>query len=322
MSLSGFKKKISPLYTIIIIIAIVITAVLSSNCRFSTAENVQDDHIVIASILPLAGFAEKVGGGKINVFEMVPPGASPHTYEPTPGQLEKVSNAGIYLSVGSGIEFELVWLDKIVAINDEMMLVDCSRGIELIEAFGTFNDQNSDHDDKGVYNEIEDDHNGSGADPHIWLSPINASAIVENIYLSLSEAYPENEGIFYDNKVDFQNDLEMLDRRIREILKGKIQRKIIVFHPGWSYFAREYGLEQIVIEKEGKEPSPREMVSIIESAKDSDIKIIFASPEFSPKSAEVIADEIGGNVVFISPLARDYIENLIKITEAFKESME
>ena len=322
MSLSGFKKKISPLYTIIIIIAIVITAVLSSNCRFSTAENVQDDHIVIASILPLAGFAEKVGGGKINVFEMVPPGASPHTYEPTPGQLEKVSNAGIYLSVGSGIEFELVWLDKIVAINDEMMLVDCSKGIELIEAFGTFNDQNSDHDDKGVYNEIEDDHNGSGADPHIWLSPINASAIVENIYLSLSEAYPENEGIFYDNKVDFQNDLEMLDRRIREILKGKIQRKIIVFHPGWSYFAREYGLEQIVIEKEGKEPSPREMVSIIESAKDSDIKIIFASPEFSPKSAEVIADEIGGNVVFISPLARDYIENLIKITEAFKESME
>ena len=322
MSLSGFKKKISPLYTIIIIIAIVITAVLSSNCRFSTAENVQDDHIVIASILPLAGFAEKVGGGKINVFEMVPPGASPHTYEPTPGQLEKVSNAGIYLSVGSGIEFELVWLDKIVAINDEMMLVDCSKGIELIEAFGTLNYQNSDHDDKGVYNEIEDDHNGSGADPHIWLSPINASAIVENIYLSLSEAYPENEGIFYDNKVDFQNDLEMLDRRIREILKGKIQRKIIVFHPGWSYFAREYGLEQIVIEKEGKEPSPREMVSIIESAKDSDIKIIFASPEFSPKSAEVIADEIGGNVVFISPLARDYIENLIKITEAFKESME
>ena len=309
-----------PRYTMIIIITILITVVFASNCKSSTAVNARDDHIVIASILPLAGFAEEVGGGKIDVFEMVPPGASPHTYEPTPGQLEKVSNAGIYLSVGSGIEFEIVWLDKIIAINDKMMLVDCSEGIELIEASGSLKDQNSDHDDEGVYNENE--HNRSGADPHIWLSPVNASVIVENIYVSLSELYPESEGIFYDNKVDFQNDLEILDRSIREILKGKNRRKIIVFHPSWSYFAREYGLEQVVIEKEGKEPSPREMVSIIDSAKDSGIKIIFASSEFSARSAEVIADEIGGNVVLISPLARDYIDNLIKVTEAFEKSME
>lgn len=322
MSLPGLKKIIFSHYTIIIITTIVITVVFSCSCKSSPATNAQNDHIVIASILPLAGFAEKVGGGKIDVFEMVPPGASPHTYEPTPGQLEKVSNAGIYLSVGSGIEFEIAWLDKITAINDKMMLIDCSKGIELIEASGNLNDQNSDHDDEGVYNGSEDDPDRTGTDPHIWLSPVNASIMVENIYLSLSELYPENEGIFYDNKVDFQNDLEMLDIRIREILMGKIQRKIIVFHPGWSYFAREYGLEQIVIEKDGKEPSPRDMVSIIDSAKDSGIKIIFASPEFSPKSAEVIADEIGGNVVLISPLARDYIENLIKVTEAFEKSME
>ena len=311
-----------PHYTIIIIIVILIVVVFASSCKSSPGANARNDHTVIASILPLAGFAEKVGGGKIDVFEMVPPGANPHTYEPTPGQLEKLSNAGIYLSVGSGIEFEIAWLDKITAINDKMMLVDCSKGIELIKTSGSLNDQNSDHDDEGVYNGTEDDHNRDGTDPHIWLSPVNASVMVENIYLSLSELYPENEGIFYDNKVDFQNDLEMLDIRIREILMGKIQRKIIVFHPGWSYFAREYGLEQIVIEKEGKEPSPRDIVNIIDSAKDSGIKIIFASPEFSPKSAEVIADEIGGNVVFISPLARDYIENLTKVAEAFEKSME
>jgi len=130
-----------------------------------------------------------------------------------------------------------------------------------------------------------------------------------------------SESIFYDNKVDFQNDLEILDLRIREILRGKSRRKIIVFHPGWAYFAREYGLEQIVIEKEGKEPSPRDIVSIIDSAKDSDIKIIFASPEFSLKSAGVIADGIGGDVVLISPLAKDYIENLVKVAEAFEKSM-
>jgi len=156
-------------YTIVIIIAILIVVVFASSCKSSPAANARNDHIVIASILPLAGFAEKVGGGKIDVFEMVPPGASPHTYEPTPGQLEKLSNAGIYLSVGSGIEFEIAWLDKITAINDKMMLVDCSKGIELIETSGSLNDQNSDHDDEGVYNGIEDDHNRSATDPHIWL---------------------------------------------------------------------------------------------------------------------------------------------------------
>jgi len=303
---------------VIIIITIVITVVFACNCKSSPAADAWNDHIAIASILPLAGFVEKVGGAEIDVFEMVPPGASPHTYEPTPAQLEKVSNADIYLSVGSGIEFEIAWLDKIIAINDKMMLVDCSKGIELIEASGeSLNDQDS----EGPYDVIEDDHNRSAADPHIWLSPVNASVMVENIYLGLSELYPENESIFYDNKVDFQNDLEILDLRIREILRGKSRRKIIVFHPGWAYFAREYGLEQIVIEKEGKEPSPRDIVSIIDSAKDSDIKIIFASPEFSLKSAGVIADGIGGDVVLISPLAKDYIENLVKVAEAFEKSM-
>jgi zinc transport system substrate-binding protein len=311
-----------PHHTLIIFIIIAIMTIFTCNCKSSPITDVHGDHIVIASILPLSGFAEKVGGKKIKVFEMVPPGASPHTYEPTPGQLEKVSKAGIYLSVGSGIEFEITWLDKIMTLNDEMILVDCSKGIELIGAIGNPNDQNSDHDDEEVYNEIEDDHNMGGIDPHIWLSPINASIMVENIYLSLSKLYPEDEDIFYDNKKEFQDELEMLDRKIREILRGNTQRKIIVFHPGWSYFARDYGLEQIVIEKEGKEPSPRDMVRVIDLAKDSDIKIIFASPEFSPKSAEVIADEIGGNVVLISPLAKDYIENLIKITEVFEESIE
>ncbi len=303
-----------------------IIVVFAGNCTVSPSTITQDGHIIVASILPIVEFASKVGGGKIDVFEMIPPGASPHTYEPTPGQLEKVSKARMYLAVGSGIEFEIVWLDKIIAINDNMILVDCSEGIELIEI--PQNQETKSGDDNGkaggqvVYNEIEDDHERSGKDPHIWLSPKNAALMVENIYLGLSAMDPDNEDYFYDNKVDFLDELEMLDRKIIEILLEKTQRKILVFHPGWAYFARDYGLEQIVVEEDGKEPSPRGMASLIDQAKESGIKVVFASPEFSQKSAEVIAGEIGGKVVLISPLARDYVKNLINIAEAFEESMD
>jgi len=304
----------------------VIIASLTGNCTVSPSATEQDGHIIVASILPLVEFASKVGGEKINVFEMIPPGASPHTYEPTPGQLEKVSKAGMYLAVGSGIEFEIVWLDKIIAINDDMMFVDCSKGIELIEMSGNPKTESGDVEVKtggqGISDELEDDHEGSGKDPHIWLSPKNAAVMVENIYLGLSAMDPDNEDYFNNNKVDFLDELEMLDREIREILLEKTRRKILVFHPGWAYFARDYGLEQIVVEEEGKEPSPRGMASLIDQAKESGIKVVFASPEFSQKSAEVIAGEIGGKVVLISPLARDYVKNLINITRAFEESMD
>ncbi|MCK5567719.1 MAG: zinc ABC transporter substrate-binding protein [Actinomycetia bacterium] len=326
MDLSGFKKNKAFSFNIIFIIAAVIIVVFAGNCTVSPSTMTQDGHIIVASILPIVEFASKVGGEKIDVFEMIPPGASPHTYEPTPGQLEKVSKAGMYLAVGSGIEFEIVWLDKIIAINDDMMLVDCSKGIELIEI--SQNPETKNGDDKGraggqeISGGLEDDHEGSGKDPHIWLSPKNAAVMVENIYLGLSAMDPDNEDYFYDNKVDFLDELEMLDRKITEILLEKTRRKILVFHPSWAYFARDYGLEQTVVEEDGKEPSPKGMANLIDQAKESGIKVVFASPEFSQKSAEVIAGEIGGEVVLISPLARDYVKNLINIAEAFKESMD
>ncbi|GAG79727.1 unnamed protein product [marine sediment metagenome] len=179
----------------------------AGNCTVASSTIIQDDHIIVASILPIVGFASKVGGEKINVFEMIPSGASPHTYEPTPGQLEKVSKAEMYLAVGSGIEFEIVWLDKIIAINDDMVLVDCSKGIGLIDISQNPETKNGDNNSKTGSQEIsgglEDNHERIGKDPHIWLSPKNAAVMVENIYLGLSAVDPDNEDYFYDNKVDF-----------------------------------------------------------------------------------------------------------------------
>ncbi len=247
---------------------------------------------VIVSILPLAGFAENVGRDLIDVTVMVPPGASPHTYEPTPGQLQGVSDAAIYAKVGSGVEFELAWMGRIAGMNRNMTIVDCSKGISLI-----------------------------GNDPHIWLSVKNVAVMVENIYEGLIEADPANRDFYYNNKSGFQEKLELLDMHINEILKDKENRKILVLHPSWTYFAADYQILQVAIESEGKEPTIKEMKAAIQLAREYDIKVIFASPEFSTRSAETIADEIGGTVVLVSPLEKDYIKNMEKIATAFAESM-
>jgi len=247
---------------------------------------------VVVSILPQAEFVEKIGGNKVQVIVMVPPGASPHTYEPIPSQLKEVSKAKMYAKVGSGIEFESAWMDKIISVNKEMRVVDCSKGIEFIEKEGH-------------------------TDPHIWLSPKNAEIMVENIYQGLTQIDPANQEYYARNKEKYLQELNKLDNEIAQALSGKKNRKIMVYHPAWAYFARDYGLEQIPIEKEGKEPTPQGITSLIKQARENNIEVIFASPQFSTKTAEVIAEEINGKVVLISPLEKNYLENMRKVAEVF-----
>ena len=246
----------------------------------------------VVTIPPLAEFVEKVGGEKVNATVMVPPGANPHTYEPTPSQLKGVGLADMYVKVGSGIEFELAWMGKIVEMNKDMLIVDSSKGIRLLDG-----------------------------DPHIWLSPLNAKVQVENIYRGLAQVDPKNREYYAENRDHYLEELNSLDAYIRENLSEVSGRSFIVYHPNWGYFAREYGLEQIPIEYEGKEPSARDIASLVDMAKNLNIKVVFASPEFSAKTAEVLAKEIGGKVVFLTPLAKEYVENLRTVTEELAQGL-
>lgn len=284
------KKKTVKTLSIIFLAAVM---TFSYGCSSTSPGTVDEKIGIIVSIPPQAEFAEKVGGKMIDVTVMVPPGASPHTHEPTPGQLKDVSRAKLYLKVGSGIEFELAWMDKIIKMNKEMHVIDCSRGISLIDN-----------------------------DPHIWLSVENAIIMVENIYAGLVEIDPENKDLYYKNKNDFQAELSSLNDYIKDTLEEKKNRQIMVYHPAWTYFTEAYDLEQIPIEEEGKEPTMGGMQQIIEKAKKLNIKVIFASPEFSTRSAETIASEIGGSVMTISPLEKDYTSNMKNVAEAFAESMQ
>ncbi len=255
---------------------------------------------VVVSIPPLAEFVEKIGGDKVAVSVMVPSGASPHSYEPTPSQLVEVSKAQVYVKVGSPIEFELVWLDKILAMN---------RGIAVIDASSRILSREMSLHEKGF-------------DPHIWLSPKNAVIMAENIYNGLISLDPDNRQYYRQNKEIYLNELDGLDHLVSRLLRSKKEKKFMVYHPAWSYFAKEYDLEQIPIEADGKEPTAKGIQRIIEQARTHAIKVIFVSPQFNTKSAEVIAREIKGRVVMINPLARDYSATIGKVAEVLSETLE
>ena len=293
--------------------------------------------VVAVSILPQAEFVEKVGGEKVKVVVMIPPGASPATHEPTPGQLREVSEARMYAAVGSGLPFEEVWMDKIEAVNSELLIVDCSEGVEIreIAAHNHYDEQEggSVEEDAGVdagESEAEEDvehelgseaESHVGMDPHIWTSPVNAKVMVENIYEGLVEMDPENEAYYAENRDSYLAELDALDARTRAKLEGQEEWSFMVFHPSWGYFASEYGLTMITIEIEGKEPSVQDLANLISEAKEKNVKVIFVQAQFSTRSADAIAEEIGGEVVVVDPLAKDYISNMDEVSDIFARSL-
>jgi zinc transport system substrate-binding protein len=289
-------------FWLVVLLAIcpALSVLVGTSCTTQKAE--AERTVVAVSILPQADFVEAVGGDKVEVVVMVPPGADPHTYEINPEQMVKLSQAKMYAKVGSPLEFELVWLDKLISANHTMLVVDCSEGIELMA--------NPDPDEPG------------NKDPHIWLSVKNAEIMVRNICAGLVQVDPINQAYYEKNRDSYLEKLAQLDNDLAAGLAGVSNRSFIVFHPAFGYFARDYGLVQIAVEQGGKEPSADYIVRLIEQAREQNIRVIFVSPEFDTKSAEVIAKEIGGRVVIIDPLAKDFVSNMRAVESAMREAMQ
>jgi len=254
---------------------------------------------VVVTVGPQEEFVKRVGGDRVNVTVMVPPGADPHTYEPLPSQMKQVQDAQIYFQVGSGIEFELTWMDKLTSMNSQMKVVNTSAGIQLIPNTA----------------EAEE-----GSDPHVWVSPRNAKIMVENIYQTLVHEDPQNKDYYTKNRDEYLKELDDLDKNITQTMSGKNNTKIMVYHPAWAYFCKDYNLQQISIESQGKEPTPQGISNLVDQARKDNIKVIFVSPQFSTSNAQVIANEIGGKVVIADDLSENYLENMKKVAEAFASS--
>jgi zinc transport system substrate-binding protein len=296
----------------------------SSQTNESTGQEVgvagsNEPVIVAVSVLPQAEFVEKVGGDKVKTVVIIPPGADPHTYEPSPKEMGKASEACMYVTVGFDMPFEDVWIDRFESINSGTLIVNSSNGIKLRELAA-----NDHHDGEGAEEhtgELETGHEETGLDPHIWTSPENAKVMVKNIYEGLAKVDPENETYYAQNRDAYLKELDALDARIREKLEGKKERSFMVYHPSWGYFAADYNLTMIPVEIEGKEPSAEDLAKLVDLAKEKHVKVIFVQPQTSTRSAQAVAEEIGGEVVAVDPLAKDYIANMDNVSDIFARNL-
>jgi zinc transport system substrate-binding protein len=267
--------------------------------------NPSRETVIAVTILPQASIVETIGGDKVEVVVMVPPGASPHTYEVTPDQMTQLSRAKMYAKVGSPVEFELAWMDKLAAVNRSMLVVDCSQGIQFIEMI-----------EEGNGEEHE------GVDPHIWLSVKNVKIMAQNIRDGLIQIDPDNQAYYEANFTAYMDELTSLDKTLAVDFSSISNRSFIIYHPSLGYFAHDYNLNQIGVEQEGKEPDAEYLVRLIEEAKKNNIRVVFVSPQYSTKSAESIAREINGRVLIIDTLAKDIIGNMRAIESVFKQVMQ
>jgi zinc transport system substrate-binding protein len=269
---------------------------------------------IVASIEPLAYFAERIGGDHVSVSVMVPPGGNPHSYEPTPRQMTALSVASLFVKAGSGVEFELDWMPRFLSLNPGLRICDASEHVKLLPA--------ARGEDAHGHDEVSPGYRHGQYDPHYWLSPENGIRIARNIERSLKEADALHADAYAANTAELVGELQALHRDTAKRLSSLKNRRFLVFHPAWGYYAAAYGLEQIAAEEEGKTLTPRQLQKVIEKARAGSIRVVFVSPQFSTVQAEAIARDIGGVIIMIDPLARDYQENVRKATTAFLQAMQ
>ncbi|MFB3764073.1 MAG: metal ABC transporter solute-binding protein, Zn/Mn family [Methanotrichaceae archaeon] len=283
------------------ILSLTVLIVLALSAGVGISQKDANSQVKVATtIIPLGEFVRAVGGDRVQVTVLVPPGTDPHTFEFTPSQIQAVADADVYMENGAGLE---AWMDSILKVNPHMLVIDTSKGVSLIT--GT----------EGDTGEI------NAADTHIWLSPRDAMIQVRNICDGLIQIDPSGKDYYINNRDNYIKKLKDLDAYLNGTFAGKKEKKFIVLHPAWTYFARDYSLTQIAIEAEEKEPGPRYLGEVVDIAKANNITTVFVEPQYNPKSAEVIANEINGKVATIDDLARNYIDNLRSVGEKIAQSL-
>ena len=247
---------------------------------------------VAASIFPVADMVKQVGGDYVEVITIIPPGASPHTFELKPGVLKKISSVRIFFMIGAGLEY---WNEKFVnSTGGKLTKVVLSDGVDLIH------EKEHHHGEKAGKPHSED----IFANPHIWLDVEIAKSMVRKIAATLISANKEHAGYYEKRSNEYLSELDRLDRAIYAGTEKFKIKKYVAFHPAWDYFARRYGLESAgVIESvPGKSPTPLDIKNIVGNIKNHGVKAVFAEPQFNPKVAEVIAKEAGVKVLMLDPM--------------------
>jgi zinc transport system substrate-binding protein len=268
---------------------------------------------VFVSVAPLDTFVQRVGGDRVTVGVMVQPGQSPATYEPSPRQIAALAEADLFLR--TGVPFEDAWMGRIRAANANMRVLDAREGLDLRPLARHAHEP---ADGSGRPDRPE----GAGEqDPHVWTSPPLVKRMAAGIRDALIDLSPADAAAFRRGYAAFAADLDALDGYIRDQLRGLARRKFLAFHPAWGYFADTYGLTQVAVEREGKQPGARTLATLIEEARGEGIAVVFVQPQFGDRSATQVARAIGARVVTVDPLAADYIRNMRRVAEQFAAAL-
>jgi zinc transport system substrate-binding protein len=278
---------------------LLITGLLMS-CGRNSTDSVK---IITVSIAPFKYFVEQIAGNDFTVNIMVPAGADPHTYEPFPQQINKLRRSVAYMSNGY-LGFEMNWLDRFYETNPTMKKLSLGDGIDPLT---------SGHQHEGGHME--------GADPHYWVSPMNALIIASSVKGLLTELNPSQKEKYETNYKLLISKIREIDNRARELFSGAPGKCFMIYHPNLAYVARDYGLEEIPVEFEGKEPPPSRMKELIDRARKDNIKTIFVQMEYDSKNAKAIAGEIGAHIVLIDPLSENWLKSTTDIIEALSKSL-
>jgi zinc transport system substrate-binding protein len=290
------------------IVTIAILAVMLVGCQSKQKKGQSAQKpMVTVSIIPQKYFVEQIAGDFYDVNVLVPPGASPDSYEPTPKQITMLANSESYIYIGH-LGFEKSWLKKIVAAAPGLSLVSSSMGIDLLRG-------DCEHEQEG------ESHLAEGTDPHIWNSPENVKKICGTMCGEFVRNHPEKQKDFEANMAVFFEKIDSLDIHLRNELNDCQNHAFMIYHPALAYFARDYHLNQYSIEYEGKEPSPAYMKRMVDLAREKKINTIFIQAQFETAKAEVIAKEIGAKVVVVDPLAPDWMKEMTELGGKLKASL-
>jgi len=261
-----------------------------------------DKAIITVSILPHKYFVERIAGENFEINVITPPGASPETYEPTPKQMRALAGSVLHFANG-----HLMFEDHLVQKSKKELsgkMIDLSRGIDFIAG---------DIVDHGDHVHL------FGIDPHYWLSPAEAKIQAQNMLDAIIAYDPENRSFYEKNFQNFMDEIDALHQHITKLLSETSTRTFLIYHPSFSYFARQYDLDQVALEMDGNEPTVAHIKYIVDLAMRQGINTVLVQRQFNRASAEAVAKEIGGNVEFLDPLPENWLENMYTIAHTLQK---
>lgn len=297
---------------------------LLASCSTNNEDAGNGKITVYTSFYTMYDFTSKIGGDKVNVINMVPPGTEPHDWEPTPKEIAGLSKAELFVYNGAGMEG---WVEKVLGSinNDNLIVVETSKGISLEESAHEHEEQESRDESSGHDHEY---------DPHVWLNPMKAKIQLKAIKDGLVQADPENSRYYEENYNLYAEKLDELDKKYREAVSTFSRKEIVVSHAAYGYLCSAYGMEQYALEELAgdTEPTPAKMKEIIDFINDHEVKVIFFDGLSSSKAIDAVARETGIDTAVLSPLegmseddlkaGKDYFsvmeENLKALTDALQ----